>query len=116
MFDISEQDFSTFVSTHVESFDPLVLKQMPVKEKRKYMVLCMVIHLFETNRIYHEREINQILKPVAEDYVMIRRYLIDYQFMARKDDGTSYWLLKDPKDFQAFNLKSRTDITPIQTK
>jgi len=116
MFDISESDFATFVSTHVESLNPLVLTQMPVKEKRKYMVLCMVIHLFEKERFYHEREINAILKPIAEDYVMIRRYLVDYQFMARKEDGSSYWLIKDPNDFKQFNLAERTDLKPIQSK
>lgn len=116
MFDISEQDLQVFVSTHVESLDPLILNQMPVKEKRKYMVLCMVIHLFEKDRIYHEKDVNLILKPIVGDYVMIRRYLIDYQFMGRKDDGSSYWLIKDPKDFLRFNLKLRQDLKPIQSK
>ncbi|NWQ42497.1 DUF2087 domain-containing protein [Bacillus sp. EB106-08-02-XG196] len=43
---------------------------------------------------YDERELNQILKGFYEDYALIRRYLVEYGFLDRKSDGTSYWLQK----------------------
>ncbi|MDY0294303.1 MAG: DUF2087 domain-containing protein [Acholeplasmataceae bacterium] len=104
MFEITEKDFKAFVETYVENVYPLKLKGIPAKEKRKYIILCIVIHYFELNKIYHEKEVNAILEPMMNDHVMIRRYLIDYGFMDRTDDGKSYWLVKDPKDFQTFKL------------
>jgi hypothetical protein len=29
---------------------------------------------------------------VYDDYVTVRRYLIEYGFLDRKDDGSQYWL------------------------
>ncbi len=33
-----------------------------------------------------------ILKPIYHDYVMIRRYLIEYGFLDRHRDGSAYWV------------------------
>jgi hypothetical protein len=44
--------------------------------------------------MYAEKEINEILKAIYEDYVMLRRYLIEYGFIDRKSDGSEYWLKK----------------------
>ncbi|PKM78120.1 MAG: hypothetical protein CVU90_03610 [Firmicutes bacterium HGW-Firmicutes-15] len=51
-----------------------------------------VICRFEISRIYSEKEVNAIIKEVYEDYVTLRRYLIDFGFMDRKTDGSQYWL------------------------
>lgn len=104
MFEITENDYKAFVETYVESVHPLKFRGIPAKEKRKYIILCMVIHYFELNKMYHEKEVNAILQPMILDHVMIRRYLIDYGFMNRSDDGKSYWLVKNPKDFISFKL------------
>ena len=47
---------------------------------------------FQIGKIYGEKEVNQILKMVYEDYVTLRRYLIEYGFLDRKPDGSQYWL------------------------
>ena len=39
-----------------------------------------------------EQEVNEILRPIYEDYMTIRRYLIMYGFMERTKDGRQYWL------------------------
>ena len=39
-----------------------------------------------------EKEVNEILKTVYTDYVMLRRYLIELGYMDRNKDGSTYWL------------------------
>ena len=49
---------------------------------------------YKSEQTYSEKEMNQILENVYHDYVMIRRYLIEYGFLDRKLDGSQYWLKK----------------------
>ncbi len=104
MFDITQQDVIALVDSYVDSFDPLVFREIPAKEKRKYIILCMVIHYFKKDVLYSEQEVNQILKPMLTDHVMIRRYLVDYGFLERTENGSSYWLVKDPKDYLMYRI------------
>lgn len=68
-----------------------------VKEKHKIILLGEIIKRFESVRRYKEKEVDAILKDVyREDYVLIRRYLIQYGFMDREKDGSVYWV-KDSK-------------------
>ena len=67
------------------------LKEFPSKEKRKIAVLRQLMTRFERNRMYSEKEVNDVLKDAFSDYVTLRRYLIQYGFMDRKDDGSEYW-------------------------
>jgi hypothetical protein len=91
-FDISEKDLEEAVKRYVESISPLRLKVFPKKEKQKVILLQFIIKLFNTNIKYTEREINDILKPIYGDYVILRRYLVDYKLLNRLDDGKSYWV------------------------
>lgn len=104
MFDISDHDIKWVLDHHVIQKNPLILNKMPVKEKRKYIVICMVLHFIDPRRHYHERELNEILKPIVDDYVMIRRYMIDYQMMDRTPDGKDYWMIIDPNDYLRFKI------------
>lgn len=74
------------------SKDPLKLIRFPKKQKDKYMCLLWVCDLFEQGKTYTETEVNQILKPVFQDYVLLRRYLVDFALLLRMKDGSSYWL------------------------
>ncbi|WP_077620501.1 DUF2087 domain-containing protein [Bacillus sinesaloumensis] len=68
------------------------LINFPPKEKQRLIVLREIAKSFNSRKIYTEKEINQILKGIYEDYVLIRRYLISYGFLERKSDGSQYWL------------------------
>lgn len=68
------------------------LKNFPPKEKQRLIVLREMTKCFASNTTYTEKEINQILKGIYDDYVLIRRYLISYGFLERKADGSQYWL------------------------
>jgi hypothetical protein len=70
------------------------LKKFPPKQKQKLVVVREIAKRLDGERTYSEKELNEVLKPIYEDYVMIRRYLIEYGFLDRKADGSSYWLKK----------------------
>lgn len=110
MFDITEADIQLVIEKHVLSRNPLTFKSIPVKEKRKYIMISMIIHHFEKGMTYTEKDVNAILKPMVEDYVLIRRYLIDYQFMSRTPDGKAYWLSTELEQFQRYNLNAEHQV------
>jgi len=68
------------------------LKTFSMKEKSKLVVLREIAERFEANRIYSEKEVNEVLKTAYEDFATLRRYLIEYGFMGRKPDCSEYWL------------------------
>lgn len=70
------------------------LSLFPKKEKKKLMILRHLAERFDMNTIYTEKEVNEILKTAYDDYVTLRRYLIEYGFMERKSDGSAYWMKK----------------------
>ncbi|MBE3101811.1 MAG: DUF2087 domain-containing protein, partial [Firmicutes bacterium] len=56
------------------------------------IVLEEITKNFSKGKSYSEKEINVILKRIYEDYATIRRALIEYGFIERKNDGSSYWV------------------------
>jgi hypothetical protein len=94
-FQYTEEDLNEVLSTCFISKDPLKLALFPRKEKRKYLCLLIIKKHLTPNQIFTEKEINAILKPIYEDYVMIRRYLIDYGILNRKNDGSEYWMTEE---------------------
>jgi hypothetical protein len=68
------------------------LATFSLKEKQRLVVLQEIAQRFQSGLTYSELEVNQILKPVYDDYVTVRRYLIEYGFLDRKPDGSQYWL------------------------
>jgi hypothetical protein len=71
--------------------EPPRLRRLPRKQKEILVVLNRLAQLFVADRVYSEKEVNQILAPSYEDHVTLRRYLVDYRFLARKPDGSAYW-------------------------
>ena len=81
------------LETFFVSVSPLVLKTFSVKEKNKIFILETILQQFEKGKKYTEKELNNILKQIYdEDYVSIRRSLIDYGMMAREGGGKEYWV------------------------
>jgi hypothetical protein len=68
------------------------LKTFPKKEKRKLIILKHLMNRFEQKVTYTEKEVNAILKTAQDDFVTLRRSLIEYGFMDRKDDCSTYWV------------------------
>lgn len=70
------------------------LNKFPPNEKQRLVVLRAIAGRLDANVKYNEKELNEILKEIYSDYVLIRRYLIEYAFLDRKADGSAYWLKK----------------------
>ncbi len=68
------------------------LKSYPAKEKKKIIVLAEIAKNFSKGKTYSEKEINRALKRIYEDYATIRRALIEYGFLERTNDCSSYWV------------------------
>ncbi|BAQ11150.1 transcriptional regulator [Bacillus sp. OxB-1] len=68
------------------------LTKFPPKEKQRYIVLREMAKRFDRDTTYTEHEVNQMLESMYDDYIKIRRYLIEYGFLGRKPDGSQYWL------------------------
>ncbi len=65
------------------------LVQMPAQESKRLLVLDHVCRIFEPGVRYPEREVNALLRVFWHDHVTLRRYLVDYGFLAR--GGGEYW-------------------------
>ncbi|PAE23909.1 MULTISPECIES: DUF2087 domain-containing protein [Bacillaceae] len=70
------------------------LAKFPPREKQRLIVLREIAGRLKAEHTYGEKELNQALEAIYEDYALIRRYLIDYGFLDRKPDGSEYWLKK----------------------
>lgn len=63
--------------------------RMPAKHRKRLVVLDHVARVFEPGRRYPETEVNAMLRAFDDDVAMLRRYLVDEEFMAR-EHGV-YW-------------------------
>ncbi|MGE5474967.1 MAG: DUF2087 domain-containing protein [Ignavibacteriales bacterium] len=68
------------------------IRTFDIKEKEKLVVLTEIAKRIDREQIYSEKQINEILKAFYDDYVILRRYMIEYGFLDRKPDGSEYWL------------------------
>jgi len=58
---------------------------LPVQRKRRKYILEHILRQFDTNRIYPEKEVNEIVLRFHDDYCRVRREFIDEKMMYRKD-------------------------------
>lgn len=91
MFDFQPSEKQEVLEKYFNQENGLSLVLFPKKQKQKYLCLLWIKDLFALGKIYTEKEVNEILRKVYPDFVMIRRYLIDYRLLCRKTDGSSYW-------------------------
>lgn len=91
-FAITEQENDKIIAAYFKQGPEGPLEVYPLKEKKRVAILRHLLKFFDPNRTYTEKEVNSILKPFYEDYVLLRRHLIEYGFMDRVQDGSSYWV------------------------
>lgn len=65
--------------------------QIPKKEKKRIILIQKLAENFASEKPYTEKEVNEIIAKMFDDYVTIRRYLIEYGILGRTVDGTTYW-------------------------
>jgi excisionase family DNA binding protein len=71
----------------------------PVQYKKRKYIIEYILQQFEPNRIYAEKEINEIIGRFHDDYCRVRRDFVDEKMMYRKDGkyrrNASYRITKD---------------------
>ncbi len=67
------------------------LQVIPRKQKAKDALFDALIDRFEFGRDYTEKEVNEILAAVYDDYAILRRYLVDTGRLERDLYGHHYW-------------------------
>ncbi|CAG7642941.1 DUF2087 domain-containing protein [Paenibacillus allorhizosphaerae] len=68
------------------------LQQWPNKESKRKEIAGSLQRRFRHGTTYTEPEVNAILEQVWPDYAVLRRYMVEYGYLLRKDDGSAYWL------------------------
>ena len=66
-----------------------MLERLPSQQKKRRIVLEEFALHFEPGRRYQEAEVTGVIRPLFDDYCVIRRLLIDEQMLRR--EGTTYW-------------------------
>lgn len=67
------------------------LKAIPRRVPRRAQLLAYLAErLFEPHRAYSEREVNDALLTVHEDFPALRRYLVTGGELSRTKDGAAY--------------------------
>ena len=64
---------------------------IPTKSKKIIAILEYIADSFEDDIDYSEDQINEILERYYPDPTTLRRYLIDYGYLARERNGARYW-------------------------
>ncbi|MGW7287686.1 DUF2087 domain-containing protein [Streptomyces sp. NPDC054847] len=87
---MSDQGTSTAHSVHA-LFSHGRLTAIPRKPARREQLLAHLAEtLFERDRDYTEREVNDALRTVHDDCAALRRYLVVAGLLTRTKDGGSY--------------------------
>jgi hypothetical protein len=69
------------------------LMHLPTRQKKQLVILRWLTTLFQPDTFYTEEEVNDIIKDVyEEDYVGLRRDMIDMGYLRRERGGGKYWL------------------------
>lgn len=86
---ITEQEKENIIKNYIKNNKII---NIPRAEKKKIIILQYLLQKFQRNKRYTEKEVNEIIKSMHEDFATLRRYLIEYGFMARENNGSIYWV------------------------
>jgi len=69
--------------------------KLPKDDVRKQEILQKIAQKFEKDRFYSEREVNEIIKLFnVEDYALVRRELVNFNYLGIDAYKGSYWSKK----------------------
>ena len=89
---MSEMEKKINISAFVDEEGKIV--QLPAQSRTKIPVLAHLAGKFEKKRIYSEKEVNDVINAwhTFGDYFILRRLLIDYNYLKRTPNGAEYWV------------------------
>ena len=88
---VTEAEYEAVLARFFEDEERTRLVRFPKKQKHKLIVLRQLARQLAPDRQYAESEINRYLMSAYDDYVTLRRYLVEYRFLDRHADGSAYW-------------------------
>ncbi|RJE88840.1 DUF2087 domain-containing protein [Paenibacillus sp. 1011MAR3C5] len=92
-FAITEEEYKGVLRQYLPDGLDGPLASIPSKEKRKVALLRHMASYFKLGERYTEGEVNERLIRFSDDqYVTLRRYLVEYGFLDREVDGSAYWI------------------------
>jgi hypothetical protein len=65
------------------------LETIPTKRSKRLIVLDHLAQAFDLGEVYPEAEVNERLRRFHADVAALRRYLVEEQFLTRRDGY--YW-------------------------
>lgn len=103
---ITEEENASWMKLYFPEGPEGTLADVPRREKRKIAVLRHIASKFESGVRYSEKDVNERLKRIYEkDFVTLRRYLVEYGYLEREDDGSAYWLKQNNGGDQVMERK-----------
>lgn len=72
------------------------LLSFPVQLKKEQAILRYIVRVFEPDRRYSEKQVNEILSRFSEDTARLRRNLVGFGLMEREGGGGDYWRVNKP--------------------
>jgi len=90
----AEVDQDAFASKVLRDFiERGRLKTIPSQLKKKQVLLRWLAQNFEPGKEYPEKQVNTILKSYHDDYATLRRELVDYKYLGRRN--AVYWRVEE---------------------
>lgn len=73
------------------------IKAFPTQEKKVRVLLRHVLPAFTHGVRYPEKRVNEILSKFSDDTARLRRWLVEYRYMAREGGGGKYWRIDESR-------------------
>ncbi len=68
------------------------LTSWPSKRRTRAHLLLHLVTYFEPGRTYTEKQVNEILAALWQDYAFMRREMVEYGYLVRTSDASAYCL------------------------
>jgi hypothetical protein len=65
------------------------LTSIPVARRKRMVMLDWLAQRFEPGKVYPESQVNRVLQRYHDDFAALRRYLVDEEFLERREGF--YW-------------------------
>lgn len=92
------------------------LLKMPAQKRKRTFVLERFAALFDEDRPYPEREVDELIRPVYPDYCLVRRLLVDEGYLSRADQVYTRTHPARADDRRAPGMDSRKGTTVDERK
>ena len=89
----SERDLDNFDRKVLATFTTADgrIQAFPTQEKKVHVLLRHILPAFTPGVRYPEKRVNELLSKFSDDTARLRRWLVEFSYMAREGGGGKYW-------------------------